>query len=176
MSNQLLNSTAILFSESATTSYYVGGTFSLGAGPFTELELSAQDDDTDFGSLGAQFHETDGAGRQTGTLTDSNGAPVQSGLSSLREVLTLTHPVTGNTVLVGRVEIYEDKSGPGTGALLEDVLIFSAPIDPSVTYNVTAIEYSPGGSGSNSYTYSQFDSGSVMCFAAGTMILTRQGF
>ena len=71
IAGQLSSTTAILASETDTTSYYVGGTFVLSGGPFTGLSFSADDDDDDddddamSASFGAQYSETSGAGLGT---------------------------------------------------------------------------------------------------------------
>lgn len=175
MSSHLSGATAVLVSETNATSYFVGGTFQLGNGPFTDLSFSASDDDTDFASFGAQYDESSGAGRQLGELTDENGSTFDQGLTSLEDVLTLTDPSTGQQVTVGRVTIRVDNGQPGGGSTLQDFYIFSGPIDPSVTYNVTSIQYTPGASPESSYQYSTFSNSAVVCFANGTEIVTDCG-
>ncbi len=175
MATQLSGTTAVLVSETNATSYFEGGTFQLGGGPFTDLTFSASDDDTEFAALGAQFDESSGAGRQLGELSDGGGSTYDQGLASLEDVLVLTDPSTGNQITVGRVSIREDNGQPGGGAQTQDFYIFSAPIDPNVTYTITSIDYTPGSSAESSYQYSTFESGSVVCFANGTQIETEFG-
>ncbi|SDX37328.1 Hint domain-containing protein [Litoreibacter albidus] len=175
MATQLTGTQAVLVSETDASTYFVGGPFSLGTGPFTDLAFSADDDETDFASFGAQHAETFGAGRQTGSLTNSGGGTYDQGLASLDDVLTITHPVTGAEILVGRVTLRVDSGDPGGGAQLQDFFIFSGPIDPNVSYTVTAAEYTPGASPEQSYAYSEFSGGDVVCFCSETAILTPSG-
>lgn len=175
MPAQLSGATAVLVSETSATSYYQGGTFQLGGGPFTDLSFSASDDDTDFASFGAQYSESSSTGRQLGELTDENGTTFDQGLTSLEDVLTLTDPNTGQQVTVGRVSLRVDSGAPGGGSTLQDFYIFSGPIDPSVAYNVTSIQYTPGASPESSYQYSTFSNSAVVCFANGTKIITDCG-
>lgn len=172
---QLADAAAVLVTESATQNYFTGGTFALGAGPFTDLSFTAEDDDTNFASFGAVFSESSGAGRQLGSLTDDAGNPVDSGVVSLQEVLTLRDPGTGVDILVGRVSMREDTGAGGGGSETQDFYIFGGPIDPSVAYDVINIDYTPGETEPNTYSYSDFSS-SVVCFAAGTLLLTERGY
>lgn len=180
MAEVLTNVTVIDVSETNSSFSFVGGTFTIGNGPLTDLTLSAQDDDTDFSSLSTQPAEARGSGRQTAQVTDDAGNEV-AGVASLQQVLTLTHPDTGETIRVGRIQIREDDGSFGNGAVLTEVFIFDGPIDPNVTYDVTAIEHSPGNGPGSSYSYSEFaDDGSggggAVCFAEGTLILTKGGY
>ncbi|SLN28854.1 Hint domain-containing protein [Pseudooctadecabacter jejudonensis] len=174
MATQLTGATAVLVSESDTQNYFVGGTFTLGSGPFTDLSFEAEDDETDFAAIGSEFGESFGAGRQLGTLTDGSGGTFDSGLTTLEEVLTIQDPVTGDTILVGRVEIREDNGSPGGGATTQSFYIFSAPINPNVTYDVIDIDFTPGGDGPT-YEYNDFADSGVICFAFGTLIQTPHG-
>ena len=175
MAEQLNSTTAILVSETDTTSYYVGGTFVLGGGPFTDLSFSADDDDAIFASFGAQYDETSGAGRQTGQLSDAGGSTFDQGVASLDDVLVITDPNTGQEITVGRVSLRIDNGQPGGGATTQNFYIFSASIDPNVNYTITSIDYTTGSSSASSYEYSTFDSSGVVCFANGSMIMTEHG-
>lgn len=174
MPTQLLDADAVLVSEANTQGLFVGGTFSLGPGPFTRLEFLADDDETDFASFSTQGTERSGAGKQTGSLIDSSGATFEQGLTSLTQVITITDPVNGEETLVGRVSITEDNGQP-SGSELQTFYIFSGPINPNVSYDVTAIEFSPGSSPAASYEYSEFSASSVPCYAPGTLIDTPDG-
>ncbi|SFJ50763.1 Hint domain-containing protein [Jannaschia pohangensis] len=180
MSTQLSNAVAVNISETTAQFSFVGGTFTLGSGPFTDRSLSVQDNDSNFDSFSPRPDETQGAGRQTAQLFDGAGGLSQSGVASLQQVITLTHPDTGATVQVGVVRVSIDDGSFGNGATLAEVFIFDGPIDPTVTYSVTAINYSPGNGPSNTYAYSTFSdgavqSGGVVCFVAGTLIRTARG-
>lgn len=181
MPDQLLDELAINVSEIDTPVFFEGTTFRLGSGPFTQLSFDAQDDETDFSSLSTQVDEAQGAGRQTGQLKDSGGSVLETGVASLTQVITLTDPATGDTVTVGRVKLLVDDQSFGSGEELADFLIFAGPIDPNITYDVTSIDFSPGEASGTSYTYSDVSGGSVqsggvVCFAAGTLILTGAGW
>lgn len=180
MTEQLTQTLAINVRETGNTFIFNGGTFRLGEGPFTEQTFTAFDDDTDFSSLSTQPEESQGATRQTGQLQDVDGNIIANGQSSLSQVITLTDPATGETILAGRVRLTADDGSFGDGALLGEFYIFSGPIDPAVTYNVKPIDFAPGDSGGTSYEYSLFQAGGLanqgaVCFAAGTLIATDTG-
>ncbi|MGB5863581.1 MAG: Hint domain-containing protein [Sulfitobacter sp.] len=179
MTEQLSNITAVSVSDTNASFSFVGGTFTLGPGPFADLSFSAQDDETDFASFSPQPSETQGPGRQTGQLFNAATGNTVSGVASLQQVLTLTDPATGNTVQVGRVRLTEDNNSFGNGALLGDVFIFDGPIDPNIVYNVTTINFSPGDGEANGVPYATFaDSslgGGAVCFEEGTFIRMEQG-
>lgn len=175
MSIKLTGATAVLISETNATSYFQGGTFQLGNGPFTDLSFSASDDDTDFVSFGAQFGESSGPGRQLGELTDGSGSTFEQGLVSLEDVLTLSDPSTGDQFTVGRVTLRVDNGQPGGGPILQNFYIFSAPVNPTVSYNVISIEYTVGATPDGTYQYNSFNNSAVVCFADGTEIVTDRG-
>lgn len=180
MTEQLTQTLAVNVSESDTDFTFAGGTFTLGEGPFTEQSFSAFDDDTEFSSLSTQPSESQGAAAQLGQLQDENGVQTAGGQISLVQVIFLTDPNTGQTIQVGRVRLTEDDVSFGNGAVLGEFFIFSGPIDPTVTYNVTEIEFSPGNGPDSSFQYSEFQNGSfasdgAVCFAAGTLIDTGTG-
>jgi len=174
LATQLSNADAVLISETDAPGPFVGGTFTLGPGPFTKLDFSADDDETDFTSFSTQSGERTGAGRQTGELTDNTGGTFDSGLVSLTQVITITDPVTGDEILVGRVSMSVD-DGTASSPETSVFYIFSAPIDPNTTYDVTAIAFSPGAGPASSYEYSDFSGSTVPCFAPGTWIDTPNG-
>lgn len=180
MAEQLTDVTVVSISETDSQFSFVGGTFTLGGGPFTQQTFAAQDDDPEFSSISPQPGETQGAGRQTGQIRDADGTVTGNGIASLEQVITLTHPETGETIEVGRIKLTEDDGSFGNGAVLGEYFIFSAPIDPNVTYQVTSINYSPGDGPANSYAYSEFSGSGVqrnetVCFASDTLIRTARG-
>ena len=170
MALQLDGAAAVRVAETTAKTYYTGGPFTLGSGPFTELSFSADDNDTDFASFGVRHSESVGSNAQTGTLFDGAGGVVASGKVSLFNVLTLTHPVTGDTVQVGRFQ--STGNGPA-GAKVAEVYLFDGPVEPGTTYTVSAIDYAPGSS--TGYSYSTFTGGGVVCFTEGTLILAEGG-
>ncbi len=173
MALQLDGAAAVLVGETTAQTYYTGGPFTLGPGPLTKLSFSANDNDTDFDSFGSKHSESVGPNAQTGSLLNTEGQTVISGKVSLFNVLTLTDPATGASVQVGRVEMFENTGHGPAGPQVANIYILGGPIDPAVTYTVSAIDYAPG-SGPG-YTYSSFSGGGVVCFAEGTLILAEGG-
>ena len=173
MPDQLSGATAILVSETDSPNYFAGGDFRIGTNPRTELTVTIQDDDTAFDSLGVQSNEANGAGRQLGTLRASDNSVFDIGAASLNSVLSIFDPISGTSLQVGRVQFLVDDQSFGSGPITQEFFIFSAPIDPAVTYQVTSIDYAPGSP--VIYNYATFQSSSVVCFARGTLIRMQSG-
>lgn len=179
MPDQLSDAMALFVSETDSANPFVGGTFTLGDGPFTTTTLSVQDDETDFASLNQARSEAQGVGRQTGQLADGDGTVTHDGVASLDQVITLYDPNTGTTIWAARVRILVDDGSPGGGSELGRVYLFDSPIDPTVAYDVIDIEFAPGAAPERSFAYSDFSGGAMqgaaVCFAAGTLIRTETG-
>lgn len=143
-----------LFPNTSLGNTSVGGTVTFGALDGEKIVVDDNDPNFEDGDTGLL-----GIGGQT---SSSSGSLFNlTGTSESEYSYTLTHPITGDTL-----NIYAFTSA-GLLGLTNSVIGFVAdgPIDPSVAYSISYA------SGSPSVPYSSL----ILCFAAGTQILTGHG-
>lgn len=143
-----------LFPNTALGNTSVGGTVTFGALDGEKIVVNDNDEYFEDGDTGLL-----GIGGQTSSFSGSLFN--LTGSSETEYSYTLTHPDTGDTV-----NIYAFTSA-GLLGLVNNVVGFVAdgPIDPAVTYSISYADGSP------SVAYSSL----IICFAAGTQILTGHG-
>lgn len=150
-------------------SFSGGITLNAGYNPANRIFLTVEDDDAVF--EGDRFANEDGNdSNQFGTATLPNGTVLGGPTTTVyaEEHYTLTHPVTGVTTRLYRIELDSNPgSTAGAGILLGYMPV--EPLDPGVTYSFFTSNTVPG----NDQNYD--DITGALCFADDTLIETETG-
>ena len=175
MTERLTDAFVVKTSDATVANTNIGGRFRIDTISNDSLRLSVDDDDD-------LFTEENNAGNteqtvgtwQYGSVTDGRGgSDGATGVVSNEDVWILRHPVTGEAVKVSRVRIEADDGQQGTDVFLGTYYLFDGPFQKGVDYEVVGYDHYPDEK--DGHRYSDYSSSRIVCFAAGTLILTERG-